>query len=161
MTRLAASLLLLTGALYSLHPETPAVTQVQPVKHRHSPLRVSRGMQRLPLERLPQRVKPHMHAVKARTTATPSPRSADLRAAAALNWSALAQCESSGNPRAVSMGRYFGLYQFDLQTWAAVGGTGNPADASPAEQTMRAQRLYDDRSAAPWPVCGWHLGAAA
>ena len=73
-----------------------------------------------------------------------------------LNWAALAQCESSGNPRAAS-GPYQGLYQFDQSTWASVGGTGRPADASPAEQLARAQMLYQQRGRAPWPVCGRHL----
>ena len=75
-----------------------------------------------------------------------------------LNWAALAECESGGNPRAVSAnGRYRGLYQFDLSTWRSVGGSGDPIDASSAEQTRRAQRLYAQRGRSPWPVCGRHL----
>jgi len=39
-------------------------------------------------------------------------------------WDRLAQCESGGNPRAVSSnGQYFGLYQFSLSTWASVGAS--------------------------------------
>ena len=73
----------------------------------------------------------------------------------ALNWGALAYCESSGNPRAVGGGGiYFGLYQFNLTTWHGVGGRGNPIDNSPAEQTYRAKLLYKDRGSQPWPVCG-------
>lgn len=53
----------------------------------------------------------------------------------------LAQCESGGNPRAVNPAGYYGLYQFSLSTWRAVGGTGNPIDASPEEQLMRAKML--------------------
>lgn len=71
-----------------------------------------------------------------------------------LNWAALAQCESGGNPRAVNPAGYYGLFQFDLSTWASVGGSGNPVDASPAEQLYRAQLLYASRGSAPWPVCG-------
>ncbi len=75
-----------------------------------------------------------------------------------LNWSALAQCESGGNPRAVSSGgTYRGLYQFDMQTWHGVGGQGDPIDASPNEQTYRAQILYRERGDSPWPVCGHYL----
>ncbi len=75
-----------------------------------------------------------------------------------LNWAALAECESGGNPRAVSPnGLYFGLYQFALGTWESVGGSGNPIDASPAEQTHRAQILYDQAGDGPWPVCGSRL----
>jgi hypothetical protein len=67
----------------------------------------------------------------------------------------IAQCESGGNPRAVSAnGRYFGKYQFSRATWRAVGGRGNPARASEAEQDRRALILYQREGTAPWPVCG-------
>lgn len=75
-------------------------------------------------------------------------------AAGGLNWAALAQCESSGNPTAVNPAGYYGLYQFSLPTWRSVGGTGNPADASVAEQTERAQILYNRSGAGQWPTCG-------
>ena len=75
-----------------------------------------------------------------------------------LNWAALAECESGGNPRAVSPnGTYRGLYQFDLSTWRSVGGSGDPIDASSAEQTRRAQLLFAERGRSPWPVCGKRL----
>lgn len=75
-----------------------------------------------------------------------------------LNWAALAQCESGGNPRAVSSsGRYRGLYQFSLQTWGSVGGVGDPIDNSPDEQTYRAQILYERSGAGQWPSCGPRL----
>lgn len=47
---------------------------------------------------------------------------------------------------------FYGAYQFDLPTWRSVGGSGNPAHASPAEQDMRAQMLYDSRGLQPWPT---------
>ena len=76
-------------------------------------------------------------------------------------WARLRQCESSGNYRAVSPdGRYRGAYQFDLQTWQTMGGTGDPIDAPPEEQDARAKALYAKRSAAPWPVCGRYLRTA-
>ena len=76
----------------------------------------------------------------------------------ALNWAALARCESGGNPQAIGGGgRYFGLYQFTLSAWASVGGSGNPIDASASEQTYRAQRLYMARGASPWGTCGSRL----
>jgi uncharacterized protein YabE (DUF348 family) len=75
-----------------------------------------------------------------------------------LNWAALANCESGGNPRAVSSGgEYRGLYQFTLGTWHAVGGEGDPIDASSGEQTYRAKLLYRQRGRSPWPVCGKYL----
>ncbi|MFL6098610.1 MAG: ubiquitin-like domain-containing protein [Actinomycetales bacterium] len=76
--------------------------------------------------------------------------------AASLNWAALAQCESGGNPRAVNPNGYYGLYQFSLSTWHSVGGTGNPIDASSAEQTHRAMILYNKAGAGQW-TCGSHL----
>lgn len=75
-----------------------------------------------------------------------------------LNWGALAACESGGNASVVSAnGLYHGLYQFDAQTWQSVGGSGVASDASAAEQTQRAQKLYESRGSSPWPVCGAKL----
>ncbi|MEO7982162.1 MAG: ubiquitin-like domain-containing protein, partial [Sporichthyaceae bacterium] len=75
-----------------------------------------------------------------------------------LNWAALANCESSGNPRAYnSAGPFYGLYQFMESTWHAVGGVGLPTDASSSEQTYRAQILYNRSGAGQWPVCGRNL----
>lgn len=79
--------------------------------------------------------------------------SADMTAA----WRKVANCESSLNPRAVNPAGYYGLFQFDKQTWRSVGGTGNPIDASAAEQYMRAKKLYAQRGNQPWPVCGRFL----
>jgi resuscitation-promoting factor RpfB len=73
-----------------------------------------------------------------------------------LNWAALARCESGGNPRAVNPAGYYGLYQFSLSTWASVGGSGNPTNASPSEQTARAQTLFARGGAGQWG-CGSHL----
>jgi hypothetical protein len=78
--------------------------------------------------------------------------------AAGPGWAALRACESGGNYAAVSpSGEYRGAYQFDVTTWRGMGGTGDPAQARPAEQDYRAQLLYDQRGAQPWPVCGQHL----
>ena len=68
----------------------------------------------------------------------PAPQSAPAPSGdVASHLARIAQCESGGNPRAVSAsGRYRGKYQFDQGTWEAYGGTGDPA-------------------AAPWPVCGY------
>lgn len=67
----------------------------------------------------------------------------------------IAACESGGDPAIVSSdGTYRGKYQFDYGTWAAVGGSGDPAAAPEAEQDYRAALLYSQSGAAPWPVCG-------
>jgi hypothetical protein len=68
---------------------------------------------------------------------------------------AIALCESHGNPRAVSPGgAYRGKYQFSFTTWASVGGKGDPARASEAEQDRRAAKLYRTGGPGHWPVCG-------
>ena len=62
------------------------------------------------------------------------------------------------NPNAINpAGPYYGLYQFDVQTWQANGGTGTPQGKSIAEQTRVAYNLYQARGRAPWPVCGKNL----
>jgi hypothetical protein len=68
---------------------------------------------------------------------------------------AIAACESGGDPTVVdASGTYYGKYQFDTSTWASVGGSGNPAEASEAEQDYRASLLYARAGSSPWPVCG-------
>jgi uncharacterized protein YabE (DUF348 family) len=75
-----------------------------------------------------------------------------------LNWDALADCESGGNPAAVSSGgTYHGLYQFNVEMWQRMGGIGLPSEATPREQTYRAIRLYKAAGADQWPVCGSNL----
>jgi hypothetical protein len=69
--------------------------------------------------------------------------------------SSIAQCESHGNPGAIGGGgAYRGMYQFSFSTWAVVGGSGDPAAASPAEQTWRAWLLLSRYGSGHWPVCG-------
>jgi transglycosylase-like protein len=68
---------------------------------------------------------------------------------------AIASCESGGDPTAVSSdGSYRGKYQFSFETWAAVGGSGDPAAAPEAEQDYRAAVLYVQSGPGQWPVCG-------
>jgi len=73
-------------------------------------------------------------------------------------WEKLRWCESSDRYDAVSpSGIYRGAYQFDLATWETVGGSGDPAAATPSEQDARARELYARRGWQPWPVCGHFL----
>ncbi len=66
----------------------------------------------------------------------------------------IADCESGGDPQAISSGgTYRGKYQFDYGTWASVGGHGDPASASEREQDYRAALLYRRAGTSPWPVC--------
>jgi uncharacterized protein YabE (DUF348 family) len=86
------------------------------------------------------------------------PQPQNSPAADGLNWAALANCESGGNPQAYNpAGPFYGLYQFMAGTWNAVGGVGLPSDASASEQTYRAQILYKRSGAGQWPVCGHNL----
>jgi resuscitation-promoting factor RpfB len=66
----------------------------------------------------------------------------------------IAQCESGGNPQAVSAdGTYRGKYQFDMETWRGLGGTGDPAEAPESTQDRLAIKLYRQRGTAPWGRC--------
>lgn len=81
------------------------------------------------------------------------PDTIPAKAAAVLE--EIADCESGGVPTAVSPdGTYRGKYQFHVDTWAAVGGSGDPAAAPEDEQDKRAYVLYDRQGVDPWPVCG-------
>jgi peptidoglycan hydrolase-like protein with peptidoglycan-binding domain len=70
----------------------------------------------------------------------------------------IAECESGGDPRAVSPGgRYRGKYQFTRATWRSLGGPGDPADAPEWLQDRLALKLYRLRGTAPWPACSRRL----
>jgi hypothetical protein len=69
--------------------------------------------------------------------------------------SSIAECESHGDPRAISAGgTYRGKYQFSFSTWRSVGGKGDPAAATETEQDRRAAKLYRTGGPGHWPVCG-------
>jgi len=66
----------------------------------------------------------------------------------------IAQCESGGNPRAVSRGgTYRGKFQFSRSTWRAMGGSGDPAKAAESTQDRLALKLYRRSGVQPWPAC--------
>ncbi len=86
---------------------------------------------------------------------TSAPGRGDPTPAESATLARIRQCESRGNYSVVSAsGRYRGAYQFDFTTWRGVGGTGDPAAASPAEQDYRALLLLRMRGTRPWPICG-------
>jgi hypothetical protein len=87
-----------------------------------------------------------------RMTATVSAASAG---AVSPQLEAIAACESGGDPTAIGGGGlYRGKYQFTYETWASVGGSGDPAVAPEAEQDARAAALLARDGAGHWPVCG-------
>jgi hypothetical protein len=66
----------------------------------------------------------------------------------------IAECESSGNPKAVSSGgTYRGKYQFTRGTWESLGGKGDPAKAAEWIQDRLALRLYRRSGSSPRPSC--------
>jgi len=73
---------------------------------------------------------------------------------ATASLASIAQCESGGDPTTDTGNGYYGKYQFSRATWRRMGGTGNPAQASEAEQDRLAAKLYAREGATPWPACG-------
>jgi peptidoglycan hydrolase-like protein with peptidoglycan-binding domain len=66
----------------------------------------------------------------------------------------IAQCESSGNPSAVSPGgTYRGKYQFSRETWRELGGEGDPAAAPESVQDQMATKLMQMQGPSAWPNC--------
>ena len=83
--------------------------------------------------------------VRARLGAAPPARSRSI-----------AQCESGGNPAAVSpSGQYRGKYQFTRATWraSAAPATRPPRREADAGRASRP-RCYARPRHSPWPVCG-------
>lgn len=67
--------------------------------------------------------------------------------------SSIVQCESGGNWGAVNPSSGAGgAYQILPSTWAAYGGTGAPQNASPAEQSAIAAKIYASQGPGAW-VC--------
>jgi Transglycosylase-like domain/Putative peptidoglycan binding domain len=91
-------------------------------------------------------------ASSGRSAGSPTKR---LRSTTSATLARIAACESGGDPTAVSSGGQFrGKYQFTVSTWRAMGGKGDPAKASEAEQDRRAAKLLAASGTSPWPVCG-------
>ncbi|MER7836142.1 ubiquitin-like domain-containing protein [Streptomyces sp. NPDC096040] len=118
-------------------------------------LRTVNGVRQKPRRERSEMVRePRAQLVKVGTKPHPD----SVKGADGLDWHGLAVCESGGRPAAVDpSGTYGGLYQFDTHTWQSLGGSGRPQDASAAEQTFRAKKLYTKRGSTPWPHCGARL----
>jgi Transglycosylase-like domain/Putative peptidoglycan binding domain len=66
----------------------------------------------------------------------------------------IAECESGGNPRAISPGgAYRGKYQFSRGTWRSLGGRGDPAAAAEWVQDRLALKLFRRSGNSAWPNC--------
>ena len=67
----------------------------------------------------------------------------------------IAECESGGNPRAVSPGgQYRGKYQFSRETWRGSAARATRPTRPSGEQDRMALKLYRQSGTAPWPSCG-------
>ena len=85
----------------------------------------------------------------------------------AEQWDDLRRCESTNNYQAVNpTGSYRGAYQFSRQTWDWIASIFDhvnhlegvdPIEASPTDQDLMAQTLYDFRGPGQWPECGRFL----
>ena len=73
-------------------------------------------------------------------------------------WAQLAQCESGGNPKTNTGNGFYGMYQFTLETWQSLGGTGYPHEADAATQTAMAKKLQAQAGWGQWPGCADKLG---
>ena len=70
----------------------------------------------------------------------------------------LAECESGSDWSDDTGNGFYGGLQFTLESWQAVGGTGNPAQASEDEQIMRGDLLEKRQGWVAWPACAAELG---
>ncbi len=73
-------------------------------------------------------------------------------------WDRMAWCESRRTWDVDTGNGYFGGLQFALGSWEWMGGTGNPADASKAEQIYRANLLWQAQGWNGWPGCKKYFG---
>ncbi len=72
------------------------------------------------------------------------------------DWTAIAQCESSGNWAINTHNGYYGGLQFAQSTWEGFGGLAYAARAdlaSPSEQIAVAERVLAAQGPSAWPNC--------
>lgn len=79
---------------------------------------------------------------------------AGIAHADAVNWDAVAVCESGGNWHANTGNGFYGGLQFKESTWQKYGGVGSPASASRNEQIAVADRVLAEQGPSAWPKCG-------
>lgn len=73
-------------------------------------------------------------------------------------WDQLAACEAGGNWAINTGNGFYGGLQFTQSSWAAVGGSGMPNQASRDEQIARGQILQSRQGWGAWPACSAKLG---
>lgn len=72
----------------------------------------------------------------------------------AVNWDAVAACESGGNWSINTGNGYYGGLQFTMSTWQSNGGSGSPHNASREEQIRVAENVLQSQGIGAWPTCG-------
>lgn len=73
-------------------------------------------------------------------------------------WERMAWCESRNTWDVDTGNGYYGGLQFALGSWQWMGGEGNPADATKAEQIYRANLLWQAQGWNGWPGCKAYFG---
>jgi hypothetical protein len=66
---------------------------------------------------------------------------------------AIRECESDNDYTADTGNGFYGAYQFSLDTWEHMGGTGEPHEAPPAEQDRIAAKVLREQGSRAWPNC--------
>ena len=83
-----------------------------------------------------------------------APMAMSTATANAVNWDAVAACESGGNWAINTGNGYYGGLQFSMGTWRAHGGSGSPHNASRSEQIRVAENVLHSQGIGAWPSCG-------
>ena len=83
-----------------------------------------------------------------------APMAMSTATANAVNWDAVAACESGCNWAINTGNGYYGGLQFSLGTWRANGGSGSPHNASRSEQIRVAENVLHSQGVGAWPSCG-------
>jgi LysM repeat protein len=91
-------------------------------------------------------------------TQSAAPAPAPASSGGGTVWDRLAECESGGNWSINTGNGYYGGLQFSQSSWSAAGGSGNPANASRAEQIRVAESLLQMQGWGAWPSCSSQLG---
>jgi resuscitation-promoting factor RpfE len=113
----------------------------------------------LPTPPAPQSAPPAPNLPTTRTY-TPQPSVSVSSSGWSGPWACISHYESGGNPATDTGNGYYGGLQFSLSTWQANGGSGNPANASIAEQEAVANHIVaaSGGSYGAWPntsvMCG-------
>lgn len=87
---------------------------------------------------------------------------AGTASASSVNWTAIANCESSGDWAANTGNGFYGGLQFTQSTWDAYGGDQYAASAnlaSEADQITVAEAVLAGQGIGAWPVCGAYAGS--